>query len=312
MHEFNGLRVLAAGAAGFVGANLIRELLRHGAEVHALVRPSGDQARLQEIRDRLQIHDIDLADHDLLRKKVRAIAPEFIFFSANQRAAATEQGRWQQFQVNVASRMVLLEAAREFQCKAFVSLGTSLEYGASQGPMRESDPLAPRNFYGATMAAATLMGREFARLGVPVVMLRPFIVYGPRDIPKRLVPSLFRAARTGEGMSLTAPGVRRDWVYIDDVVEACMRAALRADSLAGEVINIGAGRLRSTEEVVAAVEAATGRRIETRVGEYPRRSFDMDHWVADVSKARDLLGWQPRHALEDGIERTAAWYRSEQ
>jgi UDP-glucose 4-epimerase len=133
--------------------------------------------------------------------------------------------------------------------------------------------------------------------------VRGFLVYGPADHEGRRVPTVLRAARDGTVLPLTAPGSCRDWVHVDDVVDACVRAAAADDLPSGTVLNVGTGRQTANEELVAVAERATGRRIRVAVGAHPGRSWDTGSWVSDPSRARALLGWEPAVGLEDGLRR---------
>jgi len=307
MEAFRGRRVVVSGAAGFVGSNLTEALLGEGAEVHALVRPSSDLWRLLHLLPRMTLHCLELTDRDQLRTVLREIAPSVIFHGAVSRGEQSEEQRWQTLQTNVMATAHLLEVVLEQERARLVHLGGSLEATPPSRPLRESDPLAPRSYYGATKAAATLLCREYARLGAAVVVLRPVVVYGPWESPHRLVPAAIRAALTGSELPLTAPGIRRDWVYVGDLVEACLRAACSREAL-GELVHIGSGRSWANEEVVASVEAAVGRPVQVRVGACPPRPWDQENWVADIAKARAILGWEPRHDLRAGLARTVAWH----
>ena len=180
-------------------------------------------------------------------------------------------------------------------------LGSSTEYGEADGPMDEDTPLRPRGFFGATKAAGSLLTVAAAdRRGIRSAVVRAFQVYGPHDHPGRLVPRALAAARDGTALPLTGPGRCRDWVYVDDVVEACVRVA-GADHLpAGQVLNVGTGRQVANEELVAEVERVTGRRVTTEVGSHPGRSWDAASWVCDPTRARELLGWEAKVDLADG------------
>jgi nucleoside-diphosphate-sugar epimerase len=102
---------------------------------------------------------------------------------------------------------------------------------------------------------------------------------------------------------MTAPGMRRDWIYVDDVVEACVRAALADDLPPGQVLNIGTGRQTANEELVAAVAQLTGRRVRVAVGAHPGCPWDTGSWVCDPSLAADVLGWEAKVDLEEGLRR---------
>ena len=137
-------------------------------------------------------------------------------------------------------------------------------------------------------------------------VLRAFQVYGPGDHPTRLVPTVLRAAATGDVVPLPAQVSRRDWVWVGDVVDACVRAALADDLAPGAVLNIGTGTQTSTEQLVATAAEVTGRPVHTAPGAHPGRSWDTADWVCDPSAAARLLGWAPTVTLAEGLARTWA------
>jgi nucleoside-diphosphate-sugar epimerase len=198
--------------------------------------------------------------------------------------------------------------AAESGCSRFVQLGSSTEYEPRPGPIDESTPLRPTTLHGATKAAATLVcGALAADLGVDLVVLRPFNVYGPGDEPRHLIPTAIAAALDGRELML-APRGKRDWVFVSDVVDACL-LALDA-RVGGEELNLGTGRQWSNEEVVSAIAECIGRRIRVRIDERVARPWDRDDWVAEVAKAHELLGWTPRHDLASGLRETIRWERA--
>jgi UDP-glucose 4-epimerase len=210
--------------------------------------------------------------------------------------------------VNASSGAWVVDALGE-RCRAVVQLGSSTEYGRCDGPMDESTPLQPRGFFGATKAAGSmLVAATAAARGVRAAVLRAFQIYGPHDHPHRLVPTVLRAARDGDVLPLTAPGMRRDWIHVDEVVEACVRAALADELPAGQVINVGTGRQVANEELVATVERVSGRTVRVAPGAHPGCPWDTSSWVCDPSLARNLLAWEAKVSLEDGLAR--CWNRA--
>ena len=290
-------RALVLGAGGFVGRHLCARLRADGWDVVGTVRPGPAGAVLPGAVP------VDLADPAALTEAVRAAEPDVAFHLAAGRARGTAADRAATAAVNTSSGLHLVEALGP-GCRAVVRLGSSTEYAAVDGPMDETAPLVPRGFFGATKAAGSLLLVAAAQeRGLRSTVLRAFQVYGPGDHAGRLVPTVLRAARDGTVLPLTAPGSRRDWVHVDDVVEVCVRAALADDLAPGTVLNVGTGRQTTNEELVAAAERATGRRIRTDVGAHPGRSWDTGCWVSDPSLARARLGWEPVVQLEDGLRR---------
>ena len=276
-------RALVTGAGGFVGQHLVARLRADGHEVTALTRA-----------------DADLAVPGQLAEAVRRAAPEVALHLA---AARSPVPRAAAAAVNATSAVELVDALPD-DCRVVLRLGSSTEYAASSAPIDERTPLAPRGFFGAAKAAGSLLlTAAAAERGLRSVVLRAFQVYGPGDKPGRFVPAVLRAAATGEVLPLTGPGLRRDWVWVGDVVDACVRA-VEADALpSGTVLNVGTGVQTANEELVALAERVTGRRIATAAGAHPGRHWDTGDWVSDPSAARAALGWEPAVDLAEGLRR---------
>lgn len=171
----------------------------------------------------------------------------------------------------------------------------------------------PHTLHGATRAAATFLFQQSAYgLGLPVVILRIFSVYGPWEPRHRFIPTAIMAGLLGGELKLTAPGIRHDYVHVDDVVEACLRAAASADNVIGEIINIGTGVQATNEEVAGHINELTGGCIRVVPNSFPAREVDTSYWVADTRKCESLLAWKPQITLRSGLEDVIGWFRTNQ
>jgi nucleoside-diphosphate-sugar epimerase len=278
--------------------------------VHAIVRRDTDRWRLANIGGRVTLHEADLTDAGAVRRIVGSAAPDFVFHLAKHRGNPATIDYRSAYAHNLDATLNLLEAVHGLALRRFVQIGSSLEYDLERSPLRESDAPAPRTVHGVTKAAASLLVQHFAReRGVPAVVLRLFTVYGPWEAPTRFVPKLMLAALE-EGRPLVVTAERElahDWILVDDVVEACVRGATAA-GVEGEIINVATGRESTNEQLIDVVERLVGRQIPRAAVPFPKRPWDTSHWVADVTVARDLLGWQAEADLETGLARTLDWF----
>jgi nucleoside-diphosphate-sugar epimerase len=308
MGDVGGRRVLVTGAGGFIGANLVRTLLAAGATPIGVVRPGSDPWRLGEIENDLELASADLADPDAVAEVVRDARPELAVHlghpAGHPRTAAE---RLEHAAIGALGTAALVESLAEVGCGRLVHVGSSLEYGPKARPVHEDDVLAPVVPRGGAKAAASLVCLAWARtLGLSACVVRPFSVYGPWEHDSRLVPSALRAALEGSCLPLTGPDVVRDFVYVGDVGDAIVKA-LTADGVSGVIVNVGSGAQTSIEELVATVGRVVGRVVSTAPGSYPRHSHDTSHHVADIVRARRLLGWEPSVSIEEGLRQTLTW-----
>jgi nucleoside-diphosphate-sugar epimerase len=208
---------------------------------------------------------------------------------------------------NVLGTYNVLEASVASGVKVFVNAGSSSEYGYRGERMHEDDRLEPNSVYAVAKAAQTHLCRLMAGTnGMAIVTFRLFSVYGPWEEPTRLIPTLIRRTRAGEPLDMVHPDTARDFVYVDDALDAlCDFDRVAASS--GEVFNLGSGTQSTMRDVVTAVEEALGRTTEVRWEGMPARRWDTDRWQADVSKAREHFGWTARTVLRGGIARMAEW-----
>lgn len=302
--DFSGKRVLITGGAGFIAANLARRLLALGAEVFVTTRPSSDVWRLKGIRDELRFMVQDIDDREGLRDRLLSLAPQVIFHTAVQR---DERNRHSLLHTNLLSAIELMRSVDSRVLKRFVMFGSSTEYGPLESPLRENALAKPDTFYGATKLAATNFALQAAAgEGFPAVVLRPFYVYGPYDASKRFIPKVIDAIRKGREIQLTPSGYTHDFVYIDDVVDICLRAAL-VDRAIGRIYNVGSSVQTSNETVVRELASILGMPADVQIGAYPLRKYDSKDRVADISLAEADLGWRPRHELRRGLEKTVEW-----
>lgn len=280
---------LVTGAGGFVGANLVRRLLADGRRVVGLVRPGSDTWRLEGL-------DVEVVEAD-----VRESVPGgfgLVFHLATHGAYSWQDDEAAIRETNILGTRNALSAGERV-----VVAGSSSEYGLKGHAPGEEEPLGPNSAYAAAKAAATAHALERG-----AVALRLYSVYGPWEEPNRLVPTLLAHGLRGELPPLVSPTIARDFVHVDDVCEAFVRAE---GAEPGRVYNVGSGRQTTVAEIVEAVRALLGLEAEPQWGSMPDRGWDTETWVSNPQRIRDELGWEARIGLEDGLRQTLDWLRSE-
>lgn len=304
------MRSLVTGASGFVGANLVRRLLREGDECHVVLRDASPRWRLDGVSGDLVAQLADVADAESISRAVVAARPDRVFHLAVHGAYSWEQGLERMTATNILGTANVLAAAAAAGCRVVVNTGSSAEYGDRDHAPAETEALEPDSHYAITKAAATWLVRQAARhsdsLWAPT--LRLYSVYGPFEEPRRLVPTLLGACLAGRLPALAAPDTVRDFVHVDDAVDAYLLAARPQAGLdRAPVYNVGSGRQTRLDELVALCRELFAVGAEPAWGEYPARAWDVATWQADPSRIRRELGWEPRYSLRDGLAATAAW-----
>lgn len=308
-------RILITGATGFINANLARRMLTEGHEIGLLLRKQSNLSRVKDFLPKVHTIDADLLDYPKLYREVHDFEPEYIFHSATYGAYPDDQkDEYLMIQTNIVGTYNLLKATSDTPFKCFIHAGSSSEYGIKERRMAEDDSLEPINPYGVTKASATLLCQMFAkRERKNVVILRPFSVYGPYERSTRLVPYVISRCIRGEEVHITSGEQRRDFVYVDDVMDVYLRV-MDKKGIAGEIFNVGGGQDISIREVVRKIFELTGSDMRLlKIGTREKRTFEATHsWEADLSKLKRVLGFYPRISLQEGLRKTIDWVRESQ
>lgn len=304
------MKVFITGIAGFVGAGLARAMLADGAEVHGLVRTSSDLWRLEGIQEQLHLHTGDLLDAASMQAALKVAKPDVLFHLGVYGAyPAHQKDKELILRTSVLSTMALLDAAKEQGVGVVINTGSSSEYGNKNHPMREDELIEPNSYYAVGKAAQTLLCQQFAREEkLPIITLRLFSVYGPFEEPTRFIPTLLTKTLANQDVPLADPSIARDYIYLDDVVDA-YRAAAKKPELSGEIFNVGSGVQHTLQEAFDMAVRVTGSTSKAVSGAYAKRDFDTNKWVADASKTREKLGVTPKFSFEQGLSATVEWVK---
>lgn len=306
------MTIFVTGAFGFIGSHLVRRLCTRGHDVHALVKPSSNPRRLKDLEGQISIHQVSLTDTRSLAVLLARIKPRAIYHVAAAGAYANQTDYAEMVRVNTMGTLALLEASLEVAYTVMVNIGSSAEYGIKPKPMAEHDLLEPQSVYAATKASGTLLCQVFAKLyDKPIVTIRPFTVYGPHEESFRFIPTVIRSILKGQTIKLTKKPLRHDYVYIDDMVDACILALKSGRSLMGKICNVGTGLEYTNAQVVRMLFRIAGKTVPIEEGSYTPRRWDSPHWVADISQTKRLLGWEAKTSLTQGLRKTYEWMRTQ-
>ena len=303
---------LVTGGAGFIGANLAARLIAEGDTVHLLVRPGSNLWRLTSLQPHVLIHEIDVRNREAMVRVCETIRPSWVFHLAAFGNSAWEIDTRTIIDATFVGSVNVFDAARHAGCKAIVHAGSSSEYGLTLRAACESDRLAPNSEYAVAKAAATLFGQQRARAnGDPIVTLRFYSVYGPWEDPARLLPTVIVRGLDGEWPPLAHPAIARDFVHVDDAVEACLLAARAAMTQRGEVFNVCTGIQSTLADVVGLAQQILPNKGEPPWEEMASRAWDTTTWVGDARLIGDVLGWRPEVSFDAGFRRFVRWFEDD-
>ena len=300
-------RVLVTGGTGMVGANLVHRLVASGASVGVLSRPNSSAVRLQFIQSRIEMHRADIADGDSVKAVVKKANPNLVFHLISTPYNVPSLTAETHYRVNVLGTLNLLEALRECPGARLVFTGSAAEYG-SGSRLCVDHALHPGTLLGASKAAAGLLVQTYARLyGLRTVVLRLFMIYGPWESPRRLIPHTILSALAGKDVPMSQGRQQRDFVYVDDLIDALLLAGTRPIE-PGSVFNIGSGVGTPVRDVVEWVVRLVGRPVKVLAGAIPTRADEIMEMSADTTSAKEVLGWEARTSLQEGLQRAVEWF----
>ncbi len=309
-----GRPMLVTGGAGFIGSELVRQLV--ALDMPVIVVDNLCNGRRENLaglpREQVQLHVVDIRDRDALGRLLRGV--DTVFHLACLGVRHSIHSPIENHEVNARGTLDLLMAARRAGVGRFVHVSTSEVYGtAQQVPMSEAHPTFPRTAYGAAKLAGECYVRAFNRTyGFPTVVVRPFNAYGPRCHHEgdcgEMIPKFLLRCLAGRPLVIFGDGGQtRDLTFVADTARGILAAGL-TEAAVGRTLNLGSGRETSLNELVQVIAGVVGCTPELMY-EAPRPG-DVRRLCADASKARELLGFEARTDLRRGLIQLRAWYES--
>jgi len=308
-------KVLVTGAGGFIGSHLTESLTSLGASVRALVHYNalGSCGWLDHspLKEEIEVIAGDICDRDSLHKAMQDV--EVVFHLAALIAIPySYHAPLSYVRTNIEGTLNVLQAARETGGACVIHTSTSEVYGTARyTPIDEAHPLQAQSPYSGSKIGADKLAEAFhLSFGLPVVTVRPFNTFGPRQSARAVIPTIITQALTEDAIRLGNTAPTRDLNFVTDTVAGFVSAAENQQAI-GEVINLGTGREVSVRELAQTILKIMGKDLPIKIDDQRVRpqSSEVERLCADNAKAREILHWQPRYALEDGLRQTIDWIR---
>jgi dTDP-glucose 4,6-dehydratase len=310
-------RVLVTGAGGFIGSHLVEALVRSGADVRAFVRYNSrnDHGWLEslssEIASEIDVFRGDLVNPDAVANSITGCEVAFHLGALIPIPYSYRHPR-EFIAANTIGTLNILEAARKSDIARLVHVSTSEVYGTPHDvPINEMHLLNAQSPYAASKVAADQLALSYHySFDLPIVIARPFNTYGPRQSARAVIPTIITQALAGTEIKLGSVHTTRDFLFVDDTTSGLIRCA-QAEGIGGEVINLGTGAETTIAEVANLILSSMGRPIVITQDDErtrPPRS-EVQRLLADISRARSLLRWEPLVPLPEGLARTTEWFR---
>ena len=317
---WGGKKVLVTGAGGFIGSHLVETLVEQGSRVRAFVRYNsrGEPGLLAQLpEDRQQQIEViagDLRDLPTVRRAVEGVSHVF-HLGALIAIPYSYVNPEEVVTTNVLGTLNILTATRDAGTERIVHTSTSEVYGtALRVPIDESHPLQGQSPYSASKIGADKVAESFhLSFDLPVVTLRPFNTFGPRQSTRAVIPTVITQALTQPVVRLGNLDAIRDLTYVSDTVNGFLTVAA-AGGVEGETFNLGTGREVTIGQLANKIIELVGNDVTIEIDQQRIRpdKSEVQRLMSDYSRAKDRIGWEPRVSLEQGLGHTIAWIRSHQ
>ncbi len=310
------MNILVTGGAGFIGSHLILKLLEEGHEVvcvdnmNAYYDPALKEARLNLFRDRITFYQVDIADAEALEGVFKAHSFDKICHLAAQAGVRYSlENPFVYGTSNFVGSINVFEFAKRYRVPHVVFASSSSVYGKSVNtPFREDDPaVSPVAVYGASKRAGELLASAYVHLfGLNITCLRFFSVYGPYGRPDMALFKFTKAILAGESIDVYNSGeMKRDFTYVDDIVAGFIAALKKPMGFA--IFNLGHGKSVWLLDFIKVIEKKLGKKAKMNM--LPMQPGDVPETFADTTKAKELLGFEAKVPVEEGVGKFVDWYR---
>ena len=294
------VKILITGAAGFIGANLTRKLIKTGNEINILIKETSNLWRINDVVSNCNVHKIDLKKVEDVRNVVKEVNPELVYHCSGHGIYSSQKNNTEIFSTNILGTFNLLNALNENNnLHRLVNLGSFFEYLTN-----------PTDPYTISKITQTKLAEHFFKeKKLPIITLRLFTPYGKFDSPGRLICDLMIALIRNKPLEIFSKYTKRDFIHIDDVITALEIASQQPD-ITGEIIDIGTGNEISVEEIVSMSNQLSDNELVINWNDTKQREVDiLPENIFLGRQQTQKLNWNPSTSLEDGLQRTIEWYK---
>lgn len=295
-------KILVTGATGFLGKSLVRALRENGTDVYASASKKNEN---------LEIHSMNFSSLNQTKKTMDRIRPSVVYHTGGLVNLSREHEVYKNcLNVNTIGTLNVLESLRKNPPKKFIFISTEEVYGDNEVPYKEEQEVNPPSGYSISKSAAERLCILYAKeLKFQLIIIRVGTMYGPGDKHNRLIPQIIMKALADKPIDLNLGLKKRDYIFIDDVTEALLRSKETALTNLIDIINIGGGKSYSLRELVGLILFYTKSKSKVSYGSIPERIGEADEWLLDIQKASELLNWQPKTSIKEGIRKTIKYFK---
>lgn len=296
-------KILITGATGFLGRRLVKRL--NNENYHLYLRAAEEDKSLP-------INKLDLLNYQALKKTIVKIKPTTVYhLGALVNLARDYQVAQQCIDVNIKGTLNLLDSLRAAPPKKFIFTSTEEVYGDNPLPFKENQLPRPPSAYSISKIAAENLCKMYAQeLGFSLVIFRIGTMYGPEQPSSRFIAQIVIKALKNEDIPINSGKKKRDYIYVEDVIDALVSAQKIKLKNQTETINLGGQRSYQLKKLVEMIVKLTNSKSKVIVGAFPDRILEADEWLLDNSKAKRLLNWQPKTPLEQGLKQASNFYKN--
>jgi len=299
--------ILVTGATGFIGTNLIYRLVDSKDSVSILTHKKSNIKHIKNIISKLDVYEVDFTKYDTIKEKIKKIKPDIIHHLAAYGVYGNQIKNEKIINTNILGTLNLFNAISEYaDVSKVVNLGSSFEYGPQLKKNKECDKTNPQTIYGISKVAQTNLAQYFyEKKKLPISSLRVFNAYGSFENQNRLIPSIILASLNHKKIDINNPNDIRDFIFVKDVIDALIKES--KSKRHGEIYNIGTSKGYSVRQIAKKISKLT--KSDNMIFHENNNHEYSGKIIADISKSKNMLKWEPKYAIDQGLKETFEWFK---